>query len=98
MHEIVIYENEPEKIAAIIRRCRSLAAQYRDIKFILFHSGSKQEVRAAAFNHGVAKPSRWVVFTPHGKGWRHVESKDLSEIVSSKCDAQLSGKRKGKRK
>lgn len=84
MHEVRIYENDPDKIAGLLRRAKILATMYPDLKFILFHAGELEAVEGADFNRGQKNPSRWVVFTPTGTGWRHPLPEELAEFEGHK--------------
>ena len=85
MHEFRIYENDPEKVGALLRKARDLAIHYPDIKFSLFHAGDESQVAAADYNRGQAHPSRWVIFTPSGIGWRHPLGAELKALEVKGC-------------
>lgn len=86
MHEVRIYENDPEKVTLLLRRARELAAHFPDIKFLLFHAGDEAQVAGADFNRSVTKPSRWVVFTSSGVGWRQPMGPEILELEVKGCE------------
>ncbi len=89
VHEVRIYENDPEKVSVLLRKSRELAAHFPDIKFMLFHAGDDGQVAMADFNRGVAKPSRWVVFTSSGVGWRQPVGREIQELEVKGCEHEF---------
>lgn len=81
LHEVIFYENDPDLMAATLNQLRALAGEFPSVKIVLNYANvDENKVRAAEFNYGVEKPSRWVIFTPSGKGWRQplpVEQREL---------------------
>lgn len=78
-HEVIVYENRPNYVAPLLNTMKKLAAQYPNVKLYLFHAGSPQQVLGANYNQheDSAKWSRWLVFTPSGKGWRQPTDAEL---------------------
>lgn len=93
-HEVIVYENDPSYIDSMFRDAGGELGFYHDIKFMLYHAGSNQEVANSLINRGIVEAEqhqRFVVLQPEmaAGSFRAIIDQERGLLRARKCGEVL---------